>query len=538
MIVHLLKNDSRFLRPWLIAWTVVLIVGVIMIAGLRTPLGWDRGYWSFLQYAILLSMLVQMLFHAVLVIKIVQKENLQNSKSYWLTRPIKCGHLVVSKYVFWLLWIVLPQMLQAAVMGAIFPGGWAGASHAIGAMLLLTFILGQCSFLAGSLTKDSGQAFAVLIGVPFVFLLLGHIVLTAGRKLLPLDGIWYSISSIPYLEAIVLIFVAVLTVFAYWIHVQCPGRRWRHRLICAGVLVLMMLAGRLPTYEPLPESNIMRPEGATFDLGEIMFTRTDYPLPGSRSGHVDRTVELWREVSTGSDYGLKARYEWSSLPAGWIADIEALRSFDSEGRWLRARNDRNQNWSKQRTYSDAFVHSLFPEDIMAEGLRSGGGNKQLFSSPFVRVEDMRGNREFSTTFATRFYRSDKIRLPLDPAARMDLGATRLILDLDGIDGGSGDIVLWFSYLGSDALEHQLGNGLDEGYFVLRDPVSSRVAVGRRGGGNSSSALGLLTTGQFEITFSGLPSMVNAMDRLELYFLQQNLVGTYVETVSYQLPAEN
>lgn len=536
MILHLLKNDCRHLRLWLFAWLGVLLGIFLMIAALRTPLGWSQGYWEFLRFGFLGAFLIQMLVQALLVFKVVQKENLQSPKSYWLTRPIERGHLVAAKLLFWSLLIFLPQLVQCALLGAIFPGGWEGALDGTEDVLLAVSVIGFCSFLAASATKDVAQAFLLVFAVPFALLLSGHFLVKVAGRVMPVERMVDPLATIVYLESVVLVTALLAGFFVYWRMVHLPAKRWRYRLSLFVVFSLLMIAGKLPTVEQVPESTMRPPEGAALELSRFMFTRTDYGLGGSRSGHVDFSIQLWQDKPNGSDYGIKAHTLWKGLPETWIAHAEPVRSYDADGRWLRGPKRNWHKWDGERMFYADYLRSLFPDAEVAREVAYGGTGKQLFSSPAVPVESLEPPLEFTTVFATDFYRPQMTRLFLSPGAMIDLMGTRLRLVRMEREGE--DMIAEFVFLSVKPRLGDVSGNLEDGYLILRDPISKFVALGRSHSRSSTNVFGILSIGQIEFRFKGISATGTEQPRLELYHLRQNLVGTSVEPIRYTVPAEN
>ena len=381
-----------------------------------------------------------------------------------------------------------------------------------------------------------GQAFVVVFAVPFGLVVFGHLLVKGLGRFIPIELLLYSLTSIPYLETVLVVGAFIAGLFIYWQQMHHPSKRWHHRLAYVGVLMLFLLAGKLPSVESVPKSTMSLPEGATLELSQFMFTRTDRPFPGSRSGSVDYSIQLWRDKPTGSDYGLKALAEWDGMPADWLTQTESMRTYDSEGRWLREATD---GWQKsqhlEQAYGVDYLRALFPDAEIFEPIRHRGASEQLFLSPLVRVKELELPAEFTSVFATRFYSPEKIRVPLDPAAKIDLGATRL--RMEGVSRQAKDLVLNFNYLGVGQLGSEIGSELKEGYFALRDPATKRVAIGRQNSRSASTAFGLLTIGHFEVSFRGLDVAADEIARLELYYVKQHLVGTYVDSVQYAIPEQ-
>ena len=92
-----MRNDFRCLRHRLVGWALVLALPVVLFLGLRFGFGWNAGYWRFLQFAIMLAVLLQSITGFLLVARFVQKEALCNSQGYWLSRPISRIHLPLAK---------------------------------------------------------------------------------------------------------------------------------------------------------------------------------------------------------------------------------------------------------------------------------------------------------------------------------------------------------------------------------------------------------------------------------------------------------
>jgi len=388
--------------------------------------------------------------------------------------------------------------------------------------------------MAGSVTKDAGQGILAIFGAPFALMLLGFVIVLVLGVIMPVERLFYSFTAIPYLSDVLVGFGLLVSVAAYWWQMHHPSNRWRYRGVCAGVLALVLIAGKIPApvSVPVPESTMTLPEGAELEVGRLMFTRTDRPFPGSRSQDVEETMQLWREGATGSDYGLKALCQWNGLPDGWLTQIESVRSYDSEGRWLRPRAERRLSSHNQAAYEDDYLRTLFPDAEAVNRVQYRGSYEPLFSSPLVQVDKVEPTDEFTTIVATRFYSPEKVRLPLGAEAKIDLGETRL--RLRAVDQQSKNLVLEFNFIGIGELGQELGRNLDRGFLVLRDPTTGRVVMGRRGRGNASTAMGLLTAGVFEVSFQDMALAGDSLAGLELYHVKQNLVGTYVGPIRYTL----
>lgn len=535
MIKKLIENDIRYLRGWLLPWCGLLGTILLSFVLLRSDLGWNIDYWGFLRIALLLGFLLQLLFQLLLVTKIVQKESLRNPCAYWLTRPIPRQCLPPAKWSTLFIVVVLPQLLQAALMGFCFPGGWEGAWAGVRAIALISLLICFLGMLCASLTKDPGPALLTLIFMPFTLMIGGAALMRIPSLGELLTGFFYRVIGTPYAVWVLAAVGIVLGLWSFAREYHAPGGRWAHRSRCLISFVLLFMASASVPVRSLPErllseSTIEPPTDAELKVvGELRFGRTDRPFPGARSGSSGSDLQTWLEGGPGSSYELDGQVEWTGLPDGWLPVVRSLRSYDPGGRLLPPGERSRALNTDHIPY--AFARTLFP-GIPADGpVREVRYKHEFFSSPLLDARSLNLPETFTTVFATRFYKGEKVRLPLESDARIQLAKTRL--RLLSVDRLGRDFTLRFLFLSAGSKGRSIGETVEGGFLVLRNPQTGQVAFGERGSGSSSYVFNLLSTGDFEIRFPGFSGSENLSD-LELYHVRMEPLGTHVRAVDYLL----
>lgn len=529
MIKELIKNDIRYLRGWLLLWGGILGAMLLSFVLLRTDLGWSADYWGFLRIALLLGFLLQVLFQLLLVAKIVQKESLHNLRAYWLTRPISRRCLPLAKGGTLLIVVLLPQLLQAALMGACFPGGWAGAWAGLQAIAVLSLVLCFFGMLCASMTKDTGPALLALIFLPFALMILGGALMwIPGLGALLTDG-FFRVAAFPYAGVVLGVVALALGLWSFARQYRSPGGRWPHRIRCLASFALLVMASAAVPLRTVPESTITPPADAALKVtGDFRFIRMDRPFPGARSQQSGRELQTWLDGGPGSSYGLKGEVAWSGLPDDWLVVIRALRTYAPSGQLLPPGDERSGTRYRHQL-PDGFKAVLFPDDPRSRRTTRTHDLRPLFFSPLLDVGALQLPETFTTVFATQFYRGETVRLPFGRDARIQVGNTRLLLLSAERPGGY--LSLRFLFIGSGEGGRSIGERVEGGYLVLRDPQTGRAVFGQRRTGSSSYILDLLSTGEFEMEFKGLPPFEDLSD-LEFYYVRTEPLGVDVRAVDY------
>src|SRR3954470_6120026 len=107
LLFHIVANDLRRLRFWLMAWVVVLALPIL--EGVRTlrvdPL--DDATWN-LQDEMAWATMLEIGVAYLLMLLLVQGDAVVGTRQFWLTRPISGQRLLAAKTVgaAVVLWII------------------------------------------------------------------------------------------------------------------------------------------------------------------------------------------------------------------------------------------------------------------------------------------------------------------------------------------------------------------------------------------------------------------------------------------------
>jgi hypothetical protein len=422
--------------------------------------------------------------------------------------------------------IVLPQIIQLGLAGACFPGGWKGMWQGIQMAFIIALILGSLGTVSACITKDAGQAVVMTFGIPF-----GLLLVTIGLSWSPLGAWFYQLKSGP-VWLVFLFLGASSGVWFFWQHYQKPWRRWRPRFGYFGALALLMLGASFPPESARPKATMEAPKGARLEVEDnFEFSRTDGFFSGAHHTQSGTFPAIWHEGGATSREQLRGTVAWKGLPNDWLAMVKPLRSYGPGGQLLLTEDESSEHFQRAEVAS-SYQQALFPGEQSKRTFRRSSG-WPLFTSRWLDPQTLELPATVTTAFATRFYRGRKIKLP-GTSGRNQAGSTRLLLkSADKIDG---EWLLRFHYLASGKTANVPGEIAFPGFLALLDPTTKQVALGNQGYMSSAGFGNLLKVGDFEISFEGFSSPTDLAD-LELYHIDQELVGTTIREVEYEVSGE-
>lgn len=535
MIAHLIKNDIRSLRYRLCLWAGLLLLPVLGFSLLRGEPGWKPHYWSTLHYGLGILFVAQILTQLLLVVNLVQKENMNDGRAYWRTRPIPLGQLLVAKLGSTILCFLLPQLLQIGLMATLFPGDWPQVLRALGTGAIVFGGLLCVVIIAAGMTRTSGQALIGLIGVLvglMVVEMLGfsYIRIPLQGALQRLLGEWVSVSVL----LLVLFLMLGLLSFALRYLSQRPRRDsfWilGAAVLCVAFATNMDSSLRAPR---VPEATMRLPEKAKLEVGSIRFLRQDRRTGGSTAISSEISGALWEGGGAGSAYGLSAHLEWSGLPEDWLVRTEVIRTLGPDGRRLLSW-DTNRNAFDPAGFNSAFKRSLFPNSDPEARQGQMITWQRLFLSPDLQPSEIEWPATFSSGFATRVYRSEKVQLLLAEGERFELNGDRFFIER--IDKTSDEMTITFRFLGTPPVAGY-DSGWESGFFLIHESVSGETSFARSQGGTALTAFTFFQSGNFELRFRTESRSQKGLSGYELYFVHLELLGVEVHEADYTVPFE-
>lgn len=531
MMKNLIKNDCLYLRTWLAAWAALLVVPVLLFAGLRTELGWEPAYWGTLRIALPILFVLQMVYQILLIAMMVQKESPANPVAYWRTRPVSRLGLPVAKLLCIVCFVLLPQILQGALLGWLFPGGveavWDGvATTAFLTALLILFVLP-----AAVLTRNGGQALLLCILIPAGVALLDLLILSRFRIAAQTWMLDFTPSGIS-LDTILLCLLAICVVLGFRERYRTELGGWRRwRYFVPALLLLALVVNMPPVPKPIPAATFQLPPEAILEVDSVLFKLKTRRPGGGTGTDVSRDRDLWLAGGPDAEYGLSGAVKWSALPAHWLVSVEPVRSYGPDGRVLEAGESR-RTFSNTPVIQKPYIHSLFPGyDRENRAVSWSHATKTLVSSRRLNPGNLEWPAEFTTVFAIRVYESEKVPLPFTEGARWPMEGRRVILDQIQFIGDGLTLQLLFLQRGVHSIQE---TPFEEGLFALHDPKTGKVEFGRRGGGQATNFHKLLSLGRYEITFGDFPISPAGLSRVELYHIRHELIGTDVREVRYRV----
>jgi hypothetical protein len=213
-IVHIFRKDCR--RLW---QTIAAVLVFTFLHGYGETLNVGGGAVgielspNLLLYILVgLSWLVLPIAIFLLVVSVIQEESLVGSDKFWLTRPYSRRSLLLEKFLFVMLWVVLPMLLHDVILIRHFGFSLSSAS---GLLLWKNAQFGFFLLVAAALAVMTASfTRAVLVGIGGVFV-TGLITLIVSQDAGAYVGTW----SATYEFLIVLIVAAVgaacVVVFQY-----------------------------------------------------------------------------------------------------------------------------------------------------------------------------------------------------------------------------------------------------------------------------------------------------------------------------------
>ena len=530
MIYAIIKNDLKFLRPWLFLWGGILLAVFLLFAAMRTPLGWNEDYWDFLKWAFLLLFLGQLLCQVLLITRIIQKENLFTPRAYWLTRPLPRTQLFGAKILLLAGVIFLPQLLQFALAGACFPGGWDGALNGMKAITILSLLVCLPTVVGASLTKESGQALLAIFLIPIALVLSGSILARFLGSISGLGQLLEALGESRLLQFLVLLIGGALLLGSFWRHFRSPLSRWPHRLRYLTSLALLLVGATMTPSRAIPKSTISLPEESELRVDNLNYGIEESSLFGLRSSSNGNSAEIWKKGGERSKAILQAKPTWQGLPKDLIAKVEPLRSSSPQGQRLQLKQGIFRSFRFDGV-SEAYLQSLFPGTTIKSVATRGLKSQTLFASSSLLKQEVPLPADFSTVFETRLYRGHKTQIELLPTRRVEVNKTRMLLV--SAQNFTNSWKLTFKFFEGNRGTNRVSSPFQEGIFILKEPTTNEVSVGIINQRSAVSMPGLGSTGEVMIDFRGLGRETD-FSKHELYFVEQELVGVDIREVKYEV----
>jgi hypothetical protein len=335
-VIQLIRKDARHLWPWILTFWVLL---ALYPSSESEAARW-MGSFKDLFFGLAPSVAV-----FLLVVAAVQQETLVGDRQYWLTRPFTKWHLMVSKALFFAVFIQVPVLLMQVVMLMMrslpvwqsLPALLWWQFFFIAALVLLPAAL-------ASVSKGLGQAIlAALFGLVALS--------SAGVYFFAAKGTpyWGSLVWIRWTAA----FASVAAGATLVLLLQYT-RRWTLlcRLLIALTAALMFAVHAIPPCEPAVAIQAalspQRVDGVSIQFDS---SRVGQRAPGWGTASNDpATVQVKIPIRIdGLAPGVDPVDDWTrvcvDLPAGgtWCSGWRALKggkNFTRDASWLRAFVDR------------------------------------------------------------------------------------------------------------------------------------------------------------------------------------------------------
>lgn len=111
LILHIIRKDFRHVRLYLGVWYALLLTQYSLLGTGRDFPDPSLGGLAPISAALFLNALVQTVFMAVIISKVVHDDSVVGSTAFWMSRPISRSKLLVSKTLMLALSVVLPATL-------------------------------------------------------------------------------------------------------------------------------------------------------------------------------------------------------------------------------------------------------------------------------------------------------------------------------------------------------------------------------------------------------------------------------------------
>jgi len=518
-----IKNDLNYLRHWLIVWGCLLFIPVVMVALLRTNLGWDMAYWALFRTTMIIGFLGQVVFQLILVAMLIQKESPINRQAYWRTRPMSRGGVPMAKVLLFLGVIMLPQMIQMGIIGGLWAEEWNDVAGPMFQMGVLSLVFLIFSLPAASQTRTAGQAMLGLIaGAVGLSLLLSWV-----TSIFP----GYRLADfLPW----VLFGLTLLLVGVVYVRIYCQEKpiMWGGRGYGCALMPLLLTVNNSPDVWHLSRGpRVELPEEAELTVASLRYeVRRERPAGGT-TGSSDANRKIWSETASVKSYGLQAVLDWSGLPENRLAVTVAIRTETPNGRALFDGGKRPSRSLFLTAQMESYLQQLFPDLDREDKIHYGQHWVQMFSSSDLEPETMDWPARFTSEIETTFYTPEKVRLALEPGSRLEFGGNRLLVK--GIEASEDEVRLRLDFLSLGAWKTQ-PFAFDGGLFILRDPKKREVSVGILGSRSQFNVLNIMAMGSSEVEFEQMRVRQEDLSRLELYYVGFDLVGRDVRSVDYEV----
>ena len=351
LTLHLVLNDFRRMRVWLIGWTGMLLLPVavgFMIVTREPP---SATEWNLPDKMTILTGL-QVLVAYMLALILLHEHRIVGTNQFWLTRPISRGRLLGAKAIGLFLMVGLLPVIVALPWWL-----WCGfnAGQMINAgveTILVMMLIALAAALMAVLTDSFSRALLWTV-VLVAALLFGMLYFTIVNVATVRSAHDFSLVISRSIVAVVALAIVMLSVVV----VQFFLRRRGWWLAAAGalVVVLVVLSFRWPwgwiPIDPvefnasLADSVKLRFDQATAEPpprerkpGQEVFqeVRTHFVVSGVPKGFDAHGIGAWQEWRAGTAVVRRAeRQWWTTFP------LETRRDPDPETeRWLAQKSDK------------------------------------------------------------------------------------------------------------------------------------------------------------------------------------------------------
>jgi hypothetical protein len=436
----------------------------------------------------------------------------------------------LSKLCGLVLVLCVPCLIQGALLGALYPGGYDAIMNGALKMGAMALVLSFSGMIGASLTRDKGNALLVvfLVAISASILNWGIVrIPILSTLLLSLQRSLSHFQSIDTLLESVLILL-LLGVFLW--QYKRPCRKYRYGVFYSLLIAVLMFVGNITPMPIVPQSTMSPPEGAFLELDHFNYGRTDQMLPGFHLSASGSDLDVWWEGTIGSYRNLRAQVQWLGLPEGQVYRTTPYLSVGPNGeKLLPPRGKHGSQGNREIRLSDTFKRSLFPGDPDGPIGYNSIVWVDLFSDPLSGLKETDLPAEFTTTFVSQFYQPEVVRLTVDSNLRLQIGSTRF--QMQSMESLADKVELRFSYV-SSGFRMVNFDSVESGFLVVRDPVTARVAFARSLGRQASNFMGLVSVGEFYLDFKESWIDVTQLAQLEWYHVQFNPVGVNVHSSSY------
>lgn len=157
LILHIVTKDLKRLRGWLLAWVAALVVPILLTWRLSADAAQATDLRSLSEW-LPWCYVAQAIVGYLIVLVVVGEDGVIGTRSFWLTRPISGGRLLLAK----VLATVTAVGGLAAIVGVpwwLYCGfGFVEVARAAGEYVLLALILMGPAMLMAALTDSLGRA--------------------------------------------------------------------------------------------------------------------------------------------------------------------------------------------------------------------------------------------------------------------------------------------------------------------------------------------------------------------------------------------